>query len=114
MDMHEAGVSSDRCVLSGASLPTNLPSADLTVKWFCFRWVCWEESRVLVVLVLYGAGEDGRLVENQPNLKNKKTDHRKQDFLHYKWQNEIESHGKMHLFALSTKTAIYSSWLIIS
>ena len=23
-----------------------------------------------------GQGEDGRLVENQPNLKNKKTDHR--------------------------------------
>lgn len=44
----------------------------------------------MVVWCCAGQGEDGRLVENQPNLKNKKTDPRgKQNFLHYKWQNEV-------------------------
>lgn len=42
-----------------------------------------------------GAGRGWEVSGNQPNLKNKKTDHRgKQDFLHYKWQNEVKAMGR--------------------
>ena len=60
-------------------------------------------------------GEDGRLAESQPNLKNKRRERPqgKQDSLHYQWQNEARKPWEDASFALNTNTAIYSLCLIL-
>lgn len=60
-------------------------------------------------------GEDGRLVESQPNLNNRKKERPqgKQDSSRYQWQNEARKPWEDASFALSTNTAIYPLCLIL-